>query len=262
MNQLFPYAGSSKKTSGLISEIFRREGFNAYAEPMCGSASVFFELRPDAAYLSDIEWYNTNLLQHIKDDPVGLCQRLQELVPEKEEFIAWQERIGDSSLLDSAGVWFFLLTTCYNGVVKKKEGRPYLTPGTRLGTWGVDLQRKYIPLLHQASAPLQAADIFHCSYEHLPPADVAFFDPPWFDSDEDYGVDFSHRDLAEYLGEYPGKFLLTINDCEKARSTYLPFAEWMLELEPYYSVAPVKKGRKKRPELLLSNFSPVMFPHG
>lgn len=260
--QFFPYAGSSAKYARMIAEMARREGYETYAEPMVGSGAVFFQLAPQVAFICDLEFLHTNLYYETKNRPDEVIAELDRIPPVKDWLLEMQEGIVNMSIdLEGprvAAAWYALLILCYNGVVKKKDGRPLLTWGDRYLTWPQRLPG-YKQKLLVVSNMLQGTNILTGDYRICPQADIAFFDPPWFDSEANYGVDFHHPDLAEYLRHYHGKWILSINDTEQARELYLAISKWHMEMTPYYSVAPVGKGRFKRCELLITNFKPQMF---
>jgi site-specific DNA-adenine methylase len=267
MKPLFPYAGSSKKVAPLIASIIYNEFRDlrrvTYCEPMVGSGAVFFELCPPNAILNDIEPLTANLYEVVRDHPYDLCETLREIPPIRDEFMRLQPIVTTiTDEIDRAASWYFLLTLCYNGVVKFKGANPRLSFGDRHLTW-VQRRAKREQSIHAASKALQSTIISCASFELVPKiSQVTFFDPPWFDSAEDYGVTFEHLKLAAHLGSMSGltdRWLLTINDCEKAWDTYMPHAKWHIPLSPFYSVAPVASTRKKTPELLIANFKPLMF---
>lgn len=269
MNKLFPYAGSTSKYANIIAEIIRREMYDGppvwtYSEPMIGSGAVYFELMPRTAFIGDINWLHTNLYWCLREDVEKVISHLASIVPIRDEFEGWQERlpIGIRNEFLTAAVWFFLMTTCYNGVLVYRDGKPYLTVGKRLDTWSEDLPR-YIDKLRAAANQLQDANIYCADYQIMPQGDIAFIDPPWFGSKEDYGENFDHHRLAAWLRTLQGKWLLTINDCHQAREIYgaphRPVAKWMKSLAPHYQVAPVAHGRRKSGEILYANFVPRMF---
>lgn len=270
MRPLFPYAGSSKKVAPLIASIIYHEypdlNNMTYCEPMIGSGAVFFELCPPKAIIGDIEPLTVNLYKVVRDDPYRLCEELRAYPPRRDLFMEFQERIYHmEDGVQKAATWYFLLVLCYNGVVKfHGYCFPNLSFGDRHLTWIQRLSGRERSI-HAASKVLQGVTI-HCrSFRKIPliPRQITFFDPPWFDSAEDYGVPFfEHQQLAKFLGYFDpmvDKWLLTINDCEKAQRIYMPLAKWYLQLSPFYSVAPVASTRKKNPELLLANFKPRMF---
>lgn len=269
MRPLFPYAGSSKKVAPLIASIIYHEypdlNNMTYCEPMIGSGAVFFELCPPKAIIGDIEPLTVNLYKVVRDHPYDLCETLREIPPIRDAFMDLQAIVATiPDNIQRAATWYFLLTLCYNGVVRFKGPDPNLSFGDRHLTW-VERKSKREQSIHAASKVLQDVTI-HCrSFRKIPliPRQITFFDPPWFDSAEDYGVPFfEHQQLAKFLGYFDpmvDKWLLTINDCEKAQRIYMPLAKWYLQLSPFYSVAPVASTRKKNPELLIANFKPRMF---
>jgi site-specific DNA-adenine methylase len=228
---------------------------------MFGSGSVFFQLRPSSSYINDIEPLNVNLYREIRSRPNEIKRFLRQMPPEKDYFLELQQCIVDMPLgPQKAASWYYLLILCYNGVVKKKDGKPYLTWGDRFKTWEQRLPT-YLEKISVASIFFQNAAITCEDYSCLPTADIAFFDPPWIGSAEDYGVEFDHARLSKYLMLYGGKWILTINDHELAYEYYRPIASWTMDLTPNYVVAPVAHGRGKRRELLMTNFLPVMYGH-
>ena len=267
MKPLFPYAGSSKKVAPLIASIIYNEFPDlkriTYCEPMVGSGAVFFELCPPNAILNDIEPLTVNLYEEFRDHPYDLCETLREIPPIRDEFMHLQTTVATIvDEIDRAAVWYFLLTLCYNGVVKFKDGYPKLSFGDRHLTW-IQRRVRREQSIHAASEILQDVAIYCGPFTSVPrTSQITFFDPPWFDSAEDYGVVFNHNELAVYLSTWSGltdRWLLTINDCEKAQDTYMPYAKWHIPLSTFYSVAPVASTRKKTPELLVANFKPLMF---
>lgn len=267
MRPLFPYAGSSKKVAPLIASIIYREfpdlSKMMYCEPMVGSGAVFFELCPPNAVLNDVEPLTMNLYKAVKDDPYRLCEELRVIPPRRDTFMDLQERVGGMvNDVQRAATWYFLLVLCYNGVVRFRDGVPNLSFGDRHLTWAQRLSGRE-QSIHAASKILQDTVLYNCSFENVPVvSEIEFYDPPWFDSAEDYGVTFDHIKLAVHLDSISNltdRWLLTINDCERARDMYMPYAKWHIPLSPFYSVAPVASTRKKSPELLIANFKPRMF---
>lgn len=263
MRSLYPYCGSKQKSAGLIASIIRQEGAGLYAEPMAGSAAVFFELKPTGlAYLNDAEPLIANLLAQIRDNIEGVVESLRggKWVC-KETFEVMQQTVRKENPVTAAAIWYYLLTVCYNGVVKyRPDGTPLLTWGDRWKTWYEKLEGRILNL-RVASLLLKEVEIHSIDYSLVPPADIAFFDPPWFDSAENYGVVFNHNRLRDYLANYRGRWLLTING-ENGKNHYSDICKWWMELNPFYSVAPVSQGRGKRREYLLANFKPKMFGGG
>jgi len=244
MLKIFPYAGSSAKVATLMTEIMNREGFDIYAEPLIGSGAMYFHLMPERAFLCDIEPLITNVYRVLQDDVVGFTAFVSSIPPTKEWFDDKVKTVREiESNTKRAAVWYSLLYLCYNGVVKYRDNEPRMNFGDRYLVWDMTLGRR-VRHFNTASRLLNGAQIYDGGYEVCPCADIAFFDPPWFNS------------LAQYLSEYRGKWLLTINDCAEA-CVYK--GEWVYELNPYYSVAPVARGRGDRAELLIANFKPKMF---
>lgn len=259
MNKLFPYAGSSSKYAKVIAEMIRREEWETYAEPMIGSGAVFFELCPIKAYINDINPLTANLYMRIKDNPEGVINALQEIAPVREQFESLQHSIhGIDNDVSRAASWYYLLWLCYNGVVKEREGLPYLTWGDRYIRWPDRLPGRF-QHIRVASHILAGSDVYCGDYALVPVADIAFFDPPWHGSAEDYGVNFDHPRLAEYLRTYHGRWILTVNKHEFTERIYGPISLWEKTLNPYYSVAPTTGGRFRREERLFTNFIPRMF---
>lgn len=260
--RFFPYAGSKQKAAPLLSEIIRQEGYKLYVEPMVGSGAVFFHLRPRAAYLGDICGLHINLYQSVQQVLGEVLYHLDGIEPTRQSFECLLQEVNGMKNAEQAATWFFLLTTCYNGVVKfRDDGTPNLTIGTRLLNWNAELVKYRRGLLRVHDA-LQGMEVQCAEWLIAPNEDGAiwFLDPPWFSSEENYGVDFNHEYLAWFLKEYICcKWLLTINRCPESEALYLPVAKWSMDLSPYYGVAPTVGGRFKREELLLANFKPVMF---
>ena len=259
MKSVIPWVGSTKKSAKLIAAIINAEGYNSYAEPMFGSGAVFFELRPMKAYVGDIEPLLVNMYKVIKENPIQMIQSLRQHDTTKEYFLLLQKRVAEmQDPVDLASAFFYLMTVCYNGIFRSKDGILKLTFGDRNLTWKKRFPQ-YVKRINSASIVLRGTQIHLGSYESFRGcADITFFDPPWFDSLADYSVDFDHERFASSLNSWRGKWILTINRCEDAERLFLPIGHWHKVLRPYYTISP-QKGRKHKEELLICNFEPELF---
>lgn len=259
--KLYPYAGSKQQLAPMVASIFRREPMRLrYAEPFFGSGAVFFEMLPRHAYLADANPHIANLLLEIRNNPDRFAACLEAIDPTLFETHRDCFKYGDDRRGDAwhAAHFFFLLWTCFNGVVKYgADGMLRVYRGTRLETWKADLPH-YQELVHSASERLQGTTIAYADYSATPQCCDLFIDPPWFESEENYGVTFDHERLAAWLKGYDGRWLLTINDHDGA-GVYKDVAAWSMPLSPYYSVAPVDVGRGLKKELLLASWRPAMY---
>lgn len=230
---LIRWAGSKRKLLPILKEL-SPVSYNRYVEPFCGSASLFFELPPSQALLSDINEELINAFLEIKKDSL-IREKLIEIPPTKEEY--YRVRALDPSNLtnsERAIRFLYLNRNCFNGVYRtNKKGEFNVPMGTRTGEFPkqhvFDQAREWL-----ASAKIVVAD-YKQTLSELRDGDFAYIDPPYSKSGRftgEYGVgSFNSDELPEFLDILQTmntngvKFLFSYRACEdtiKSLSQYYP----------------------------------------
>lgn len=232
LRSFLKWVGGKSRTAGLLASLAPSDGFERYFEPFCGSASVFFALRPDQAVLSDGNLDLISCLTAVRDDPQAVMDQLDEWPNTRSFFNGIRDWDPDEldPMVRAARV-IYLNKTAFRGLWRvNRQGRfnapygeydrPYYNPAT----------------LRAASAALKHADLRHgCFREILPkaaPGDWVYLDPPYV-PDRAWG-DFTRytagqfapgdqEDLAELLGELHGdgvRWMLTNSNTRMIRQLY------------------------------------------
>lgn len=114
-------------------------------------------------------------------------------------------------------------------------------------------------IIRDVSERFRDTYIEHLSFDSLIPkwdAEDSFFfcDPPYIETSgyrDAFGYT-EHTKLSKTLRDIEGKFLVTINDCDMARTLYEGFN--FKEVKVAYSVSRSDEARKEYDELIITNF--------
>lgn len=223
---LAPYVGGKRILAPHLVKIIDRIEHLTYVEPFAGMGGVFFRRlsRPKSEVINDFSADVATLFRVLQRHYMAFVQMLQWQLTTRAEF----ERLARTDPttltdLERAARFFYLQKTAFGG---KVAGRNFgVSPGER-GAFDVT---RIIPELESYHERLAGVVI-----ERLPYAEVFarydregtlfFVDPPYIGSERYYGADLfgpqDHAALAGLLAGLKGRFILTINDCPKARELY------------------------------------------
>lgn len=235
------WIGGKRHLARRICAVLAATDHQAYVEPFIGMGGVFLRrrLRPAVEVINDISGDVVTLFRVLQRFPEALLRELQWRPAMRAEFDRLKEQ-ADSDLLDieRAARFLYLQTLAFGG---KVAGRNFGTNTS--GPHNFDLARLEPRLrrLHDRmrGVVIEQLDWMDCIGRYDRPGVLFYLDPPYFNSEGDYGAGlFSRGDfarLAERLSRIEGKFLLSINDVPEIREL---FAWADLEaVETTYSVA-------------------------
>lgn len=223
--QIIRWAGSKRKLLPQLVENAPKE-YERYVEPFCGSACLFFELKPKKALLSDINEELINALKFLKKNDVA--HKSLSSIPNTEN-IYYKIREKDPKTLnpDERAIRFLYLNRyCFNGVYRtNSQGKFNVPRGNRTGN--IPDENAFIEtrkILKNAS--LKVLDYKKC-FDLLKPGDFVYLDPPYAKSGKftgEYGVgsfnSIEMPELLEKLSELDKKgikFLFSYRDCDELR---------------------------------------------
>ena len=209
--------------------------YRDYYEPFLGAGSLFFQLSPRRAYLSDRNTRLVDTFRAVRQDAEGVITRLQRYkeAHSKELYYLLRDRLNAASdwLLDRAALFIYLNATGYNGLYRENQR----------GHYNVPFGRSSFPAgkedsIRQASVALQRARLasvdFRPALHGAGEGDLVFLDPPYHpldgkDSFSAYqGAGFSeedHEDLASLVEDLHarGCFVMLSNSCSsRTREQY------------------------------------------
>lgn len=198
LRPILRWAGSKRKlVQTLIAQAPPR--FDRYIEPFCGSACLFFHMRPADAILGD---QNTALIQTyrtLRRHPRLVARRVAAFGGGDSYYAVRASDPHRCTDVDQAARFVYLNRFCFNGVYRTNRSGAFNVPrGTNTGKVPSELEF-YRAAVALRSADLRAGDFETC-LEGVKRGDFVYLDPPYGSSTREcygeYGYDcFSSRDL-------------------------------------------------------------------
>lgn len=259
------WAGSKKQLLPEISKYWRAD-YTRYIEPFCGSASLFFDLLPRQATLSDINADLIDTLKAVQISPDLVSECLGRLKTDERTYykIRAQQSI-DLAPVSRAARFIYLNLLCFNGLYRvNKQGQFNVPYGSKHRKTLLD------PLaMRNVSRALSAAELirrdFEVAVDDASCGDFIYLDPPYATAQKraftQYDVNsFSHGDLSRLVdalrradrrgvafvlsyADYPG----LVDRC----------GGWTVSrVKTRRNIAGFSGSRKKIDEVLISNVEP------
>ena len=237
----------------------------SYIEPFLGGGSVFFNIQPKKAILSDINERLIILFESLKNDHESLYLAVEQLIESHSDEQYYKIRnIFNSS--DSRPEYFLYLNrTCFNGVYRENIKGEFNVPVGRRNSsffpFTIEDFKKYSDILSNATLKNQT---FEETLKDAKKGDFIFIDPPYlknennYESFRKYGKDvFSLKDLnklAEMLRSLSGdcKILISNFDLENVKSLFPDWNKTSITQMSY--ISGTGKGRKPMQEVLICNY--------
>lgn len=224
-----------------------------YVEPFAGGAQVFFHKpRSKIEVLNDLDGDIVNFLRICQRHPNEL-QRLLRWSPASRQLFQWHANQDPSLLTDieRAARFFYLQKNAWSG---KRTDRNFHICITKAPNYQPAVLHKR---LTEAADRLADVQIEALPYEEVlrrydRPTTFFYCDPPYVGVDL-YAHNFSDDqfvDLSRRLRTLTGRFLLSLNDCEKTRQW---FAEFECREIAFTYTSTRTPGRFR--ELLFSNYA-------
>jgi DNA adenine methylase len=160
-----------------LSEYLPKDGYQDYHEPFLGGASIFFHLRPEKAYLSDL---NKDLIEtylEVKNNVEGVIQELSSFENTAECYYdVRHSQYADSA--KKAAHFIYLNQTSFNGIYRVNLKGIYNVP------FGYRSKDFFEPeILRSASLSLANVELDHTDFrdsvENIKERDLIFLDPPY-----------------------------------------------------------------------------------
>lgn len=170
----------------LIPELTKRLPctFSRYYEPFVGGGALFFHIKPEHPFLSDINDELINVYNVVKHNVEALIKELSRHVYEASYFYTIREadrrpNYKRWSAIRKASRFIYLNKTCYNGLYRVNSKGYFNTPfGNHQNPKICDQEN-----LRLCSESLQYAEISCSSYhvvdERTREGDFVYFDPPY-----------------------------------------------------------------------------------
>lgn len=247
----------------ILPELLARlpKEFNTYNEPFLGGGALFFAVKPEKAFLSDINFHLIITFQAVRDNVEQLIELLTNHAKKhnKEYFQkARRQLVKETDPTKIAGWFIYLNKTCFNGLYRVNKSGGFNVP---MGDYKVP------PILdpenlRAASAALQGATITQQSFSQIKPQKNSFYyiDPPYHETYDGYNgsgfADKEHFALAEFCHEIHkkgGYFMLSNSDTDLVRTLYKAYTIEQVAAMRSVSCKSHQRGREN--ELLIRNYN-------
>lgn len=259
---LLRWAGSKKQILPLIKKYWK-DDFQRYIEPFCGSASLFFDIKPAEADLSDINGDLINALKQVKENYKRVGEKLSFLPTDRDMYYTIRS-IDPRTLTaeDQAVRFIYLNSLCFNGLYRVNKAGAFNVPyGTRFRKelFDADALKASAELLKKARVNTRD---FELAVDEAEKGDFIYLDPPYATADNKIFTEytsnaFARKDLkrlnsALKRADQRGvKFVLSY-----AHVPEIDFfdSEWSVQqVSTRRNIAGFTGSRKKITEVLVSN---------
>ena len=245
-----PYIGGKRRIAKRLITLIPEHV--TYVEPFAGGAQVFFHKpRSEVEVLNDVDDEIVNFLRVVQRHPQELA-RLLRFQPASRRLFEWHQGQLPNLLTDieRAARFLYLQKNAWSGRYKRQNFHYAITHASNYSPARLPAR------LIQAAERLDQVQIEHLSYEEVLTRfdrETTFFycDPPYVGVDL-YYHNFSDQQFVELAGRLAalkGKFLLSINDCAKAREWFAGF-----EILPVAFTYTALKVPRTFTELIVTNY--------
>lgn len=174
---ILKWPGGKQWVSDLVIDILSAELRNKYFEPFLGGAAIYLDLKPECAFLSDVNDDLIHFYRAIADDPQQVIRRARQLGKGEAAYYRVRRSVPRTEI-GKAARFLYLNKNCWGGIYRKN----------RKGAFNVPYGFYDRPLCHResvlASAELIArASLDRCDFavpfQNAAHGDVVFADPPY-----------------------------------------------------------------------------------
>ena len=245
------------------------KSYNRYFEPFIGGGALFFELRPENAYISDMNEELINLYSVVRDNVYELISDLNKHEVSKEYFLDIRniDRTDEYKNLPDvqrASRFIYLNRTCFNGLYRVNSQGQFNVPfGDYKNPRIVDENN-----LLNCSELLKNTEIKCADFSEIltkvKKRDFVYFDPPYVPLNEtssftsytkdgfDMDMQFKLREVCDELDSMGVMFMLSNSDTKFVNELYSKY-----EIKKVFASRAVNanaEGRGKITEVLVRNY--------
>ena len=245
------------------------KSYNRYFEPFIGGGALFFELRPENAYISDMNEELINLYSVVRDNVYELISDLNKHEVSKEYFLDIRniDRTDEYKNLPDvqrASRFIYLNRTCFNGLYRVNSQGQFNVPfGDYKNPRIVDENN-----LLNCSELLKNTEIKCADFSEIltkvKKRDFVYFDPPYVPLNEtssftsytkdgfDMDMQFKLREVCDELDSMGVMFMLSNSDTKFVNELYSNY-----EIKKVFASRAVNanaEGRGKITEVLVRNY--------
>lgn len=189
-NKLKPFLRLAGGKQGLVKHLTKYLPENifsndrTYFEPFLGAGSLFFELAPKRAVLSDMNFHLINCFISIKENPSLIYKYSLEHKRKSSEVYYYQIRKAFNQNITKSGIaqaarFLYLNRTCFNGIFRVNRSGKFNVPYGHKENLCIPNLEQFIMI----SNLLRNVKLTNCSYENIidfvRKGDFIYLDPPY-----------------------------------------------------------------------------------
>lgn len=249
------------KRSILLELIERLPGkYNGYHEPFLGGGALYFAIRPERAYLSDLNFHLIVTCNAVRGDVDRLIRFLKKHNQNhcKDYYLAQRIQLTkEKDLTKLASIFIYINKTCYNGLYRVNKSGGFNVP---MGYYKNPVIVDEVNLMN-CSKVLKNAEITRHSFtkEKIYKNHFYYLDPPYHQAYSNYNgngfIDEEHRILAECCKKINTKgayFMLSNSDTPFVRELYKKFLIETVSASRFVSCKSNQRGKEN--ELIIRNY--------
>lgn len=261
------WAGGKRKLIPLlVSHLPKDISHRRYVEPFLGAASLFFEVGPDRALLSDANPFLIAAYVGIRDHADAVRKELREHIRLHSKLHYYQTRDCYNRLKHSAAQtarFIYLNKTCFNGIFRVNTKGMFNVPKGSKDHPILPSREEFQAIADALShADLSVGD-FSTTLANVAPSDFVYLDPPYpalngtayfthYTSDR-FGSEAQEKlaDEVKRVHNLGASFLMSNADVESIRTLYAGFDMISVPVQRFVSC----KGKRTHvSELLIKNY--------
>jgi len=253
------WAGGKRSILQELTDRMPKE-YNGYYEIFLGGAALFFSIKPQKAYLSDVNFHLILTFRAVRDDVERLITNLKIHASkhDNEYYTKSRQRLSKEKDPTKLGaLLIYLNKTCYNGLYRVNKSGEFNVP---IGSYASPaiLDEDNLRLVSKA---LQGVEIMQHVFSQvkIEPKNFYYLDPPYHKTYDGYDSsrfgDKDHEELAAFchkLDKTGCFFMVSNSDNDFVRKLYDGFNIEQVQASRFLSCKGDQRG--KETELIIRNY--------
>jgi len=246
----------------ILQELMDRlpKEYKTYYEPFLGGAALFFSIKPQDAYLSDVNFHLILTFRAVRDDVDRLITNLKIHASKHsaEYYTSARQRLSKEKDPTKLGaLLIYLNKTCYNGLYRVNKSGEFNVPiGSYVSPAILDEEN-----LRLASKALQGIEIIQHVFSRIKiaPKNFYYLDPPYHKTFDGYDSsrfgDKDHEELAAFcrrLDKAGSFFMISNSNNTFVKKLYDGFNIEKVQASRFLSCKGEQRG--KETELIIRNY--------
>ncbi|WEV63478.1 Dam family site-specific DNA-(adenine-N6)-methyltransferase [Bifidobacterium sp. ESL0732] len=258
------WAGGKRWLLDSLDEMMSDFTFKKYYEPFLGGGSVFFHLKPNSAFLSDLNNDLITTYVAVRDRCEEVINKLLQYKITEDDYYDIRASVPNNNI-ELAARFIYLNHTSYNGLYRVNKKGQYNVPYGKKDTVHFDVEG-----IRAANIALQGVSLKSCDYQdtinEIDKGDFVFLDPPYTVSHNHNGfIQYNKklfsidnqkelRGYIEKLDEKGAYFLLTNADHYSIREIFNDIGNrGPMEVKRFSGLGGIGSVRETKTELVFSN---------